>query len=157
MQCLYTIWGACEPAPVSAIAPALMNIDVLALGGRLTFLAPFSGPGGLVTLLSAIMGVYEAVQQPLGPVTLLSAIMSVYGAVRLPWGGGDVAIYHCGCIRRRHLPLRASDVAIRHFYTYTTFCMSVSCLASLFEFEVNYSKVSCVRKFRNFTVHSILQ
>ena len=32
--------------PVSAIAPALMDIDVLALGGRLMFLAPFSGPGG---------------------------------------------------------------------------------------------------------------
>ena len=27
-----------------------------------------------------------------------------------------------------------------------------SALASLFEFQVNYSKVSCVRKFRNFTV-----
>ena len=26
-------------------------------------------------------------------------------------------------------------------------------LASLFEFKVNYSKVSCVRKFRNFMVH----
>ena len=26
------------------------------------------------------------------------------------------------------------------------------CLASLFEFKVNYSKVSCVQKFRNFTV-----
>ena len=25
-------------------------------------------------------------------------------------------------------------------------------MASLFEFKVNYSKVSCVRKFRNFTV-----
>ena len=28
-------------------------------------------------------------------------------------------------------------------------------LASLFEFKVNYSKVSCVRKFRNFTVASV--
>ena len=27
-----------------------------------------------------------------------------------------------------------------------------SCLASLFEFKVNYSKVSCVQKFKNFTV-----
>ena len=25
-------------------------------------------------------------------------------------------------------------------------------LTSLFEFQVNYSKVSCIRKFRNFTV-----
>ena len=30
-------------------------------------------------------------------------------------------------------------------------------LASLFEFKVNYSKVSCVRKFRNFTVFELLQ
>ena len=37
--------------------------------------------------------------------TLLSAIMGVYGAVRRPWGAGDVAIYHCGRIRRRPRPL----------------------------------------------------
>ena len=81
-----------EPAPVSAITPVLMDIDVQALGGRLMFLAPFSGPGGPVTLLSAIMGVNGAVWQPLGPVMLLSAIMGVYGAVRRPWGAGDVAM-----------------------------------------------------------------
>ena len=28
-------------------------------------------------------------------------------------------------------------------------------LASLFEFEVNYGNISCVRKFRNFTVTSM--
>ena len=86
MQCLYTIWGGGEPAPVSAITPALMDIDVQVLGGRLMILAPFSGPEGPVTLLSAIMGVYGAVRRPLGPVTLLSAIMGMYGAVRRPWG-----------------------------------------------------------------------
>ena len=97
MQCLYTIGGAGEPAPVSAIAPALMDIDVLVLGGRLMFLAPFSGPGP-VKLLSAIMGVYGAVWRPLAPVTLLSAIMGVYGAVRRPWGPvtllSNNVIYH---------------------------------------------------------------
>ena len=85
LQCLYTIWGAGEPAPVSAIAPALMDINVLALGGRLTFLAPFSGPGG--------------------PVMLLSAIMGMYRAVRRPWGAGDVAICHYGCVWRRSAAL----------------------------------------------------
>ena len=83
---LYTIWGAGEPAPVIAIAPALMDIDVLALGGRLTFLAQFSSPGGPLTLLSAIMGVYGTVQRPWGPLTLLSTIVGVYGDVLGPWG-----------------------------------------------------------------------
>ena len=43
---IYHLGGGGEPAPVSAIAPGLMDIDVLALGGRLMFLAPFGGPGG---------------------------------------------------------------------------------------------------------------
>ena len=44
-------------------------------------MVPFSGPGGLVTLLSAIKGVYGAFRRPWGPVTLLSAIIGVFGNV----------------------------------------------------------------------------
>ena len=45
------------------------------------FLVPLSDPGGQVTLLSAIIGVYGAFRQPWGPVTLLSAIIGVFGNV----------------------------------------------------------------------------
>ena len=45
------------------------------------FLVPFRGPGGPVTLLSAIIGVYSAFQRPMGPVTLLSAIIGVFDNV----------------------------------------------------------------------------
>ena len=47
----------------------------------MAFLVPFSGPGGPVTLLSAIIGVYGAFRRPWGPVTLLSAIIGVFGYV----------------------------------------------------------------------------
>ena len=47
----------------------------------MAFLVPFNGPGGPVTLLSAIIGMYGAFRRPWGPVTLLSAIIGVFGNV----------------------------------------------------------------------------
>ena len=41
MQCLYTLWGAGEPAPIGATAPELMDIVDPALGGHLAYISHF--------------------------------------------------------------------------------------------------------------------